>query len=276
MAGAMQQGVNPFTEPWRLGMGFPFAMTLMTILLSHELGHYFASRFHHTEATLPYFIPMPLSPIGTFGAFIKMKSPIITRRALVDIGASGPIIGFVFSVVASIAGLAMSETVELRTLEDGAWKLGDSLLFKSLAYITLGPLPAGVDIVLHPVAFAGWLGLFVTSLNLIPIGQLDGGHILFALTGRLHRKVSLVLVWILGITGGAGFLVASGWVELPETISGLCWPGWAIWAVLMTILGINHPPVMYWERPLDPRRRFIGWISLVIFVLTFTPLPFSV
>jgi membrane-associated protease RseP (regulator of RpoE activity) len=256
-AGALQAGVNPFTNPLDIAVGLPFALTLMTILLSHELGHYFTSKVHHTNATLPYFIPAP-SIIGTFGAFIKMRSPIQTRRALVDIGASGPVIGFFFSIVASIAGLAMSRVVQIGPDVETSLTLGNSLLFRFLSDVILGQPPEGYDILLHPVAFAGWIGLFVTSLNLIPIGQLDGGHVLFALLGRRHRTVSIVLVGVLAVLGV------------------VYWPGWGIWAVLMLVLGVKHPPVIYWEKPLDPRRRFVSAAALVIFVITFIPSPFNI
>lgn len=255
LAGAIQAGVNLLKEPEKIHKGLPFALTLMTILLSHELSHYFASRKHNTKATLPYFIPAP-TIIGTFGAFIKMKSPIVTRRALLDIGASGPIAGFVISVIASITGLSFSGVVTIKETA-GALSLGDSLLFTILSNIVLGVTPDSHDILLHPVAFAGWIGLFVTSLNLIPVGQLDGGHIAYALLGKKHVQVSKILIWLL-------------------IILGLLWVGWAIWAILLLILGLRHPPVLYWETPLDPRRRLIGWFALVIFILTFIPVPFKI
>jgi membrane-associated protease RseP (regulator of RpoE activity) len=257
VAGALQKGVNPLDKPLRVVEGFPFALTLMLILLSHELSHYIASRTHHTSATLPYFIPAP-SIIGTFGAFIKMKSPIITRKALIDIGASGPIIGFVISVAACVIGLSLSEVVAVTKPSEYALSLGDSLLFTFLSKVILGVTPEGHDILLHPIAFAGWIGLFVTSLNLLPIGQLDGGHIAFALLGEAHRVISTALVVLLAVLGL--FL----------------WGGWTIWAILMLVLGLRHPPVMYWENPLDPKRKLIGWMALVIFVLTFIPTPFTI
>lgn len=257
VAGAMQKGVNPLEEPLRVVEGLPFALTLMLILLSHELSHYIASRTHHTNATLPYFIPAP-SIIGTFGAFIKMKSPIATRKALIDIGASGPIIGFVISVAACIIGLSLSEVVAVTQPSEYALSLGDSLLFTFLSKVILGVTPEGHDILLHPIAFAGWIGLFVTSLNLLPIGQLDGGHIAFALLGEVHRVISTALVGLLAVLGL--FL----------------WGGWTLWAILMLVLGLRHPPVMYWENPLDPKRKLIGWMALVIFVLTFIPMPFTI
>jgi len=255
-AGALQKGINILQEPQRIIEGFPFAVTLMTILLIHELSHYLAAKKHHTIATLPYFIPAPTF-FGTFGAFIKMKSPIVTRRALIDIGASGPLAGFAVSVFACIAGLSMSTVVTISTSE-GVLTLGDSLLFSCLSRVILGITPDNAEILLHPVAFAGWIGLFVTSLNLIPVGQLDGGHIAFALFGDKHKNVSIVLIVILVVMGI------------------FFWEGWAFWAGLMLLLGIKHPPVLYWELPLDRRRKTIGFIALIIFIITFVPSPFKV
>jgi membrane-associated protease RseP (regulator of RpoE activity) len=259
IAGAMQTGIDILKEPGKIYKGLPFALTLMTILLGHEFSHYFASRKHNTKATLPYFIPAPplISIIGTFGAFIKMKSPIVTRKALIDIGASGPIVGFIISVIVSIVGLSLSKVVAIRETE-GALRLGDSLLFSFLSNISLNYQTGSQDILLHPVAFAGWIGLFVTSLNLIPVGQLDGGHIAYALLGEKHVYLSKLLVLVM------------------VPLGLLLWAGWAIWAVLLLILGLRHPPVLYREASLDPKRRFIGWLALVIFVLTFIPVPFKI
>jgi membrane-associated protease RseP (regulator of RpoE activity) len=260
-AGALQRGIDIFESPQKLLGGLPFAGTLMIILTIHELSHYIASKKQHITATLPYFIPAP-SIIGTFGAFIKMKSPIITRSALIDIGASGPIAGFLCSMIACIVGLSMSEIVPLAKV-DGALVLGDSLLFSFLSRVIVGSLPDSVDILLHPVAFAGWIGLFVTSLNLLPIGQLDGGHIAFAILGDRHRYVSIALVAALAMFG------------LFAIIGPYGWEGWAFWAFLMLILGIKHPPVLYWEIPLDSTRKYIALASLFIFIVTFIPAPFK-
>ena len=220
------------------------------------MAHYFTSRKHKVKATLPYFIPAPTF-IGTFGAVIKMKSPIVTRKALVDIGASGPVAGFVFSVIATIIGLAMSEVVRV-TQTEGVWIFGNSILFSFLSKVILGVTPAGYDILLHPIALAGWIGFFVTSINLLPIGQLDGGHIAYALFGEKQIILSNLLIIIMILLGL------------------LLWEGWAIWAVLLLILGLRHPPVLYWEVPLDYKRRFIGWLAFVIFVFTFIPVPFRI
>ncbi|MEW6068155.1 MAG: site-2 protease family protein [Nitrospirota bacterium] len=256
IAGALQSGINILEEPGKIYKGFPFAITLMTILLSHELSHYFASKKHKTKATLPYFIPAP-TIIGTFGAFIKMKSPIITRRALMDIGAAGPVVGFIFSLIFSIIGLSFSEVVAIKNTE-GALSLGNSILFSFLSDIILDYQHGSQDILLHPVAFAGWIGLFVTSLNLIPVGQLDGGHIVYALMGERHFYISNLLIVIMIFLGL--------WL----------WEGWAIWALLLLILGLRHPPVLYWELSLGFKRKFIGWFSFGIFILTFTPVPFKI
>ncbi len=261
LVGAGYYNVNIFKEPSGIYKGLPFSLTLMGILLSHELSHYLASKKHHTKATLPYFLPAPpiISPIGTFGAFIKMKSPIVTRKALVDIGASGPIAGFVLSVIASVVGLSHSSVIPVSAVKGGiSMNLGDSILFSFLTRMTLGTPPDSYDVLLHPVAIAGWFGLFVTSLNLIPIGQLDGGHIAYAFLKERHRAVSFLLV---------GVLLVLGLVY---------WPGWAMWGALMFALGLNHPPVIYWEVPLDMKRKVTGILALIIFVITFIPLPLTI
>ncbi len=256
VAGALlQKGINILREPRRIVEGLPFALTLMAILLSHELSHYFASKKHHTRTTLPYFIPAP-SLIGTFGAFIKMKSPIATRKALIDIGASGPLAGFLLSVIAAVVGLSYSSIVPVSETKGGLG-LGDSILFSLLSRLVVGTPPASSDILLHPVAFAGWIGLFVTSLNLIPIGQLDGGHIAYAFLGERHRILSVTLVITLLILGL------------------LSWEMWALWGALMIVLGLRHPPVIYWEVPLDRKRRIMGFLALLIFIVTFMPSPFT-
>jgi membrane-associated protease RseP (regulator of RpoE activity) len=187
----------------------------MSILLAHELSHYIASRKHNVEATLPYFIPAP-TLIGTFGAFIKMKSPVTTRKALLDIGISGPLAGFIVSVIVSVIGLYLSRVVPVQETKD-ALSLGDSLLFSTLSQLILDYQPGSEDVLLHPVAFAGWIGFFVTSLNLLPIGQLDGGHIAYSLFGERHAYLSKGLIPILFLLGI--FL----------------WEGWALWAIVLLL-----------------------------------------
>jgi membrane-associated protease RseP (regulator of RpoE activity) len=256
LAGALQSGVNIIEEPEKFHKGLPFAFTLMSILLAHELSHYIASRKHNVEATLPYFIPAP-TLIGTFGAFIKMKSPVKTRKALLDIGISGPLAGFIISAIVSVIGLSLSRVVPVQETQE-ALGLGDSLLFSTLSQLILDYQPGSEDVLLHPVAFAGWIGFFVTSLNLLPIGQLDGGHIAYALFGERHSYLSKILIPILFLLGL--FL----------------WEGWAIWAIVLLILGLKHPPVFYSEILLDGKRRFFGWLGFLIFIITFIPEPFKI
>ena len=256
LAGALQSGVNILEEPEKFHKGLPFAFTLMSILLAHELSHYIASRKHNVEATLPYFIPAP-TLIGTFGAFIKMKSPVTTRKALLDIGISGPLAGFIVSVIVSVIGLYLSRVIPVQETKD-ALSLGDSLLFSTLSQLILDYQPGSEDVLLHPVAFAGWIGFFVTSLNLLPIGQLDGGHIAYALFGERHAYLSKVLIPVLFLLGI--FL----------------WEGWALWAIVLLLLGLRHPPIFYSEIPLDGTRRFLGWLGFFIFIITFIPEPFKI
>lgn len=253
--GAMHENVNLIKEPFNIYKGLPFSVTLMVILLSHEFSHYAASKKHRVEATLPYFIPAP-SLFGTLGAYIKMKSPITTRNALMDIGASGPIAGFIISLIATVIGLSLSKVVPVQGGE-GIF-LGDSLLFKGLIRLIIGSVPDNYDVLLHPIAFAGWIGFFVTSINLLPVGQLDGGHIAYAFLGELHEKISKILIGIMFMLGV------------------LVFQGWLIWAALLLILGFRHPPIIYSEIPMDPRRKKIGWIAFIIFILTFIPAPIVV
>lgn len=268
-------GIDIFSEPSRIIEGYPFSLSLMAILLAHELSHFFASRIHNTVATLPYFIPAP-SIIGTFGAFIKMKSPIVKRTALVDIGASGPIAGFAVALIVTIYGLTISDVASLEA-GSGGMILGDSILFSLLSKIVIGAIPEGKDVLLHPVAFAGWIGFFVTAMNLLPIGQLDGGHIAYALFGeKRHGRLSLSLTVLLAAAGLSKFYLYSDMISSPliESIREHLWEGWAIWAFLLFLLGLKHPPVMYWDSPLQKKRRIIGWLSFIIFIITFTPMPF--
>lgn len=251
-AGTLWEGIDIFKEPTRITEGWPFSLALLSILLSHEFSHYIASRLHRTKATLPYFIPAPTA-IGTFGAIIKMKSPITTRRALIDIGAAGPVAGFIMSIGATIIGLNLSEIAKADDIKGIGF--GTSLIFLILTRLILGDIQDGYAVILHPVAIAGWIGFLVTSLNLLPIGQLDGGHITYALFGRGHRYISLVFMSILFILG----IVA--------------WYGWFLWAGLLFIIGIKHPPVLLWEEKLSIPRKITGVVSMLIFILCFIPSP---
>lgn len=249
-------GVNPFSAPDAIFKGLPFSASLLSILLTHEMGHFLASRKHGIAATLPYFIPGPPFPPlpGTFGAFIKMKSPVLDRKALIDVGAAGPLAGFVVSVFVTIAGLWFSKVLPVQGVHTE--QLGSSIVFEILTYITIGHIPDGYDVYLNPIAYAGWIGFFVTSINLLPIGQLDGGHILYAVLGRWHRLISVGFVAVLLVFGI------------------FVYEGWLVWAVLITIIGIKHPPVIDDFTHLNPVRKLIGWITLLVFILTFIPAPF--
>jgi len=251
--GALHQGADIIAEPALIVKGLPFSLTLLGILLVHEFSHYFMSRKHGVDSSLPYFIPAP-TLFGTLGAFITMRSRITTRNALMDIGSSGPIAGFLVSIGATVIGLIYSD-VQAVSSSGEMIVLGDSLLFSLLTRLIIGTVPAGFDVYMHPVAFAGWIGFFVTSLNLIPVGQLDGGHIAYAIMGEKHRWVSRVLIGVLLVMG---IFVFSGWV---------------VWAVLLFVLGSKHPPILYPYIPLDPKRRAVGMTALIIFILTFIPVP---
>ncbi|MBI2081113.1 MAG: site-2 protease family protein [candidate division NC10 bacterium] len=250
--GALHQGADPLSDPRTLAAGLPFAATLLAILGVHELGHYFTAKAYGIRVTLPYFIPAPIG-LGTFGAFIRMKSPVTDRRALLDVGIAGPLAGLVLAIPAVLVGLRLSTVVPAQGAGLG---LGSSLLFLLLQAIAVGPIPDGLDILLHPVAFAGWIGLFVTALNLLPIGQLDGGHIAYALLGRRHRQVAM---------GTAALLVALGI---------FFWQGWLVWAVLAMAMGFQHPPPLDDVTPLDARRRLLALGAFALLLLLITPAPF--
>jgi len=242
-------------QPTMLWRGIPFAATLLAILVTHECGHYVLSRIHRVPASLPLFIPGPPYFIGTFGAIIRLRGPIMNRRALFDVGVSGPLAGFLAAVVALVVGLSLSTVVE-RTATHGM-ELGEPLLLQFIAWLIVGTIPAQADIVLHPIGFAAWFGLFVTSLNLLPIGQLDGGHVAYALWGPRQRTMAFIMVPILIVLGYVG------------------WPGWWLWAFMAGLWGFGHPPVRDLHVPLGRGRVIVGWIALAVFILTFAPVPFS-
>jgi len=252
VAGAFLAGGNPLAAPHDLLLGFMFSLPLLSILGVHELGHYTAARRHDVEVTPPYFIPAP-SFIGTFGAFIKIKSPVPHRNALMDIGAAGPIAGAIVAVPVLLIGLKLSVLRPIAGVETGI-PLGESILFRAAAYAVIGAVPEGYDVVLHPVAFAGWIGLLVTALNLLPSGQLDGGHIAYALFGVRYEKVARAVPYLL----------------LPL---GLLWAGWILWSLMLLFLGTRHPPPLFDEVPLTPGRRGLGFAAALLFLICFTPNP---
>lgn len=240
-------------HPARLALGVPFSFTLLSILLAHELGHYLTCRHYHIHATYPYFIPAP-TLIGTLGAFIRIKSPILNRRELFDVGISGPIAGFIVAIPALVVAILLSKG-SAPILSAGSITTGNPLaviLFTKL--LRSGVSPA--TMVLHPVGCAAWVGLFATSLNLLPVGQLDGGHILYAVLGEKCRKFSRGLFLLL----------------LP--LGYFCWVGWFVWAVILIVLGLRHPLLIDPAESLGRGRKILALVGLLILILTFIPAPF--
>jgi len=242
-----------FTDPRQLLAGVPFAFTLIAILLAHELGHYFACRYYSISASYPYFLPAP-TLIGTLGAFIRIRSPIVNRKALFDVGLAGPVVGFVFAVPALAIAIAYSKVVP-SAQSSAPVIFGDPWLLKMLVALLRPGIPTQ-DLLLHPVGRAAWVGLFATALNLLPAGQLDGGHILYSLASEKHRRVSLGVALLL----------------VPLAV--FFWAGWLLWAVLLLLIGFRHPPLLDRWEPLDHKRRVWGVMALAIFLLCFTPSPF--
>jgi len=249
----------PFSELYL--RGFWYSATILLILGCHEMGHYLACRYYNVDASLPFFIPMPLFVSGTLGAFIRIREPIPLKRMLFDIGIAGPIAGFVVAIPALFIGVAMSHVVKVPPDTQGLVELGEPLLFKAAAWLSWGSLPVGYSLNLHPMAFAGWFGLLATALNLFPIGQLDGGHIAYALLGRRSVYVTYVMV-----------LVALGLAYFSSS--------WLIWTTLtiamLVLFGPRHPRVADEEVPLDGNRVILALVALGIFVVSFTPAPISV
>lgn len=268
----------------QIGGGVPFAISLLSILLAHEFGHYLAARYHKTAVTLPYFIPLPLSPLGTMGAFIQIKEPPKNKRVMLDIGIAGPLAGLVVAIPVLLLGLWLSPVHQLpATLspQEGLSLEGNSLLYLMAKWVVKGellPAPAsygslppalywaryvltgfpipwsGRDVLMHPIAWAGWAGLLVTALNLIPAGQLDGGHILYVLLGRKAGKI-----WPFIMFGLVGL--------------GLVWSGWWLWAFLIFWLGRFYMEPLDQITPLDPRRKALAVFGILVFILVFTPVP---
>jgi len=239
--------------------GVAYAIAVMFILTAHELGHFFQAVRYRIPASLPMFIPMPFSPLGTMGAVIGMAPGQGDRKALFDVAVSGPIAGLIPSLICCVWGLQLSEVVHLQVAPGAAapLMLGEPLVFKFISHFIFGPLPVGMDIQLHPIAFAGWVGLLITALNLFPIGQLDGGHTLYALLGRRAHFIAR-LTW-------AGCLAAM-------VVSGN-W-GWSIMLLLVWMMGTDHPPTANDSVPLGGLRKFIGWALLLFVPFGFTPTPF--
>ena len=253
---------------WRafLQFGWAFAVPSLGILLIHELGHYWAARRYAIDATPPYFIPVPptISPIGSFGAFIKARSPVIDRQQLADVGAAGPLAGFVVAVVVMIWGYLGSERVPAGSGLTGSFvmisgqviTLGDSLLTYGLREWLL---PGGTAVHLSLPAFAGWVGLFLTGLNLLPLSQLDGGHVAYGFIGKRQGTLAIITT------------VALLWLSQYSWN----WLGWGVMAFLIGGGQLAHPPVVIPDRPIARDRLWVGWACAVVFVVTFVPIPFS-
>lgn len=294
VTGALYNTTEPL--PSRIGpaiwaiisTGLPFTISLLAILGAHEFGHYLMGRHHGVNVTLPYFIPLPLvSPVGTMGAFINMKEPPKNRRILLDIGIAGPLAGLIVAIPVLLIGLSLSTVSPLPSgVEDGGMLTieGNSVLYLASKFLVFGrllPAPAsygdvspllywlryfftarpvplgGMDVILHPVAWAGWFGILVTALNLIPAGQLDGGHMMYVLFGRKFAERSLPFILIAVV------------------LLGFLWNGWWLWAALIFLLGRSYAEPLDQITPLDNRRRVLAVIALILFLLVFTPVPLS-
>ncbi len=248
--GAVIAGANPLRSPRELGRGAAFALGLLSILGVHELGHYFVARRHGVAVTLPYFIPVPFG-LGTFGAFIQLRSPVENRRALFDVGIAGPLAGALAAIPLFVIGLALSRVV----VDPGYDKLSASLLVESLVQLAR-PHPEGYAVLLHPLALAAWFGLLVTGINLLPAGQLDGGHIAYAVLGARARWMTLGVLLMLVVMGR------------------LYWPGWYVWALFIALTGRDHPAPLDDITALDGIRRLWALLGLGVLAVTFTPAPF--
>jgi Zn-dependent protease len=237
--------------------GWPYALAVILILGTHELGHYFAARFHHVNVTLPYFIPLPFGFFGTLGAFIQLREPMRNRKILFDVGVAGPLAGMIVAVPILLLGLATSHIEPLP--KDSYILEGNSLLYAGAKYVVFGQfLPNGhEDVFINQLAKAGWTGLLVTGLNLIPLGQLDGGHVVFTLFGKQAQRLYIPIIGI--------FILLSLFSSM-----------WLIWTLLLFFLGRLYAVPLDMITPLDARRRWVGYLALVILVLVFVPVPLQI
>jgi membrane-associated protease RseP (regulator of RpoE activity) len=252
-----------FIEPGRLfgwdviAAGLSYSLPVLAILTAHEFGHYFACRYYNVDATLPYFIPAPVVLTGTFGAVIRIREAFPSKRALFDIGVAGPLAGFLVLLPFLVIGVALSE---VGPVPDQAIYFGEPLLYKALEWGFFGTIPDGHDVMLHPMGFAAWWGMFATALNLLPFGQLDGGHIMYASLGRRAAVVSALSL-------GAVLALA------------ILSPSWIAMAVLMTVMsllfGFRHPRIIDEHDPLDARRQTVAIVSAIVFAICFTPVPIA-
>jgi membrane-associated protease RseP (regulator of RpoE activity) len=259
VAGMVIEGLNPIEDLRQFYRGFPYAGTLLAILLAHEMGHYLTARHFGMDVTLPYFIPAPppLFFLGTLGAFIRMKSPAQHRRALLYVAAAGPIAGFCIALPAIIYAYATSSVAPIRPTDGGIY-FGEPLLLQFIGHLIIGSIPQGSALHINSVGVAAWFGLLVTMFNLMPIGQLDGGHIVYAIVGRQARYVSRAVI---------GGLLLMGF---------LFFSGWFLWAMIGWATSLRQPVILDQQSPLSRRSRAIAGIALVIFVLCFMPVPISI
>jgi membrane-associated protease RseP (regulator of RpoE activity) len=253
-------------NPRLIILGLPFSIPLVWILLAHELGHFLACRHYGMRCTPPYFMPVPISPIGTFGAFIKIKSQFRNKRALFDIGIAGPLAGFAFVLPALVIGIHLSQLVPKGKLLAGHLSFGEPLIFRLLGSVILGYEPGRQDMIAHPMAMAAWVGLLATSLNLLPIWQLDGGHIAYAIFGRTVQK-KLSIAALIG-------LVLISFTAWPPSYTLL------FFAALILIVGARmrffHPATLAEEEKIGVGRLLLGLLALLILILSFTPVPITI
>ncbi|MGO9481902.1 MAG: site-2 protease family protein [Candidatus Kryptoniota bacterium] len=292
LAGVEWRGGDPF-DLLNFKSGLAYSVSLLLILGSHEFGHFIYSLKHHVKATLPYFIPFPVIPgmlnFGTFGAVIRTKTAVPSRKAMFDIGVSGPIIGFIMSVVVLIIGFTHLPSKEylihihpnynfatntVPGSEGIPLAFGNTILFKFLEMIFTNPhkefVPPMTEVYHYPFLCVGWFGLFVTAMNLLPIGQLDGGHMIYAMFGNGHKKIARTFFFLILVIGLLGLLPLVG-VNL-----NIGWAGWLFWClILFFIIKIDHPQVTD-TTPLDAKRKLIGWLTIIIFMVSFSPIPFTI
>jgi membrane-associated protease RseP (regulator of RpoE activity) len=275
------QTLDDLFRPSNLIQGWPFAASLLTILLAHELGHYFAARYHKLVVTLPYFIPLPIPPglgisLGTLGAFIRLKEPVPDRRKLFDVGVAGPLAGLVIAIPLLFWGLNTSP-VQLPPDSSGYWIEGNSLFYWLAKYLVFGkwlPNPTtGEDVFINAVTAAAWFGFLITSFNLLPLGQLDGGHTIFALFGERARLVNRVALGGLAVMAVASLGPVQNFLPFLRYIG---YEGWFVWlALILLLIGPFHPPTLDDVTRLDTRRRWLGFLVIFIFVVIFVPVPFT-
>jgi len=247
-------------HPGLLLLGLPYSLTLLVILLAHEMGHYLTCLHYGIDASLPYFMPAP-PLIGTFGAFIRIRSPIYTKRALFDVGIAGPLAGFAFLLPVLAIGVANSKIIHGIALR-GDVVFGTPAILRIFEWLVFPGVPSS-DICLHPVARAAWVGILATALNLLPIGQLDGGHILYSFVGDVHRRLSKIFVGALvGVAVYASVKYEDFWTGMP----------WLIWAGFLSIVALRHPVICDMSR-MDTTRKRLGVLALIIFLLSFTLVP---